>query len=187
MKVITLRGRVSFWIIVLGGVWFFFLRDVVRILCIFSFLSFLDTLFLCIRSCDHLQTYIVLIVSSMMLMYVFLSPTIYTHASYYLYAIYYLCFTQRCLDEFCLKYFKNTSCQSLLAINSLFEKFFKSLCQDRFYCIQQMNMSQVIYDFSHMFIYLLWFCHGLPKGEIVRTRDLMLGVYVNILCNWLIL
>ena len=30
-------------------------------------------------------------------------------------------------------------------------------------------MSWVIYDFSHMFICLLWFCHGLPKGEIVRT------------------
>ena len=26
-----------------------------------------------------------------------------------------------------------------------------------------------IYDFSHMFICLLWFCHGLPKREIVRT------------------
>ena len=149
MKVITLRGRVSFWIIVLGGVWFFFLRDVVRILCIFSFLSFLDTLFLYIRSCDHLQTYIVLIVSSMMLMYVFLSLTLscvvsfslYTYAFYYLYAIYYFCFTQRCLDEFCLKCFRNTGCQSLLAIDFLLAKFFKSLYQDRFYCIQQVNMS----------------------------------------------
>ena len=28
----------------------------------------------------------------------------------------------------CLKCFKNTSCQSLLAINSLLAKFFKSLC-----------------------------------------------------------
>ena len=27
----------------------------------------------------------------------------------------------------------------------------------------------MIYDFSHMFIYLLWFCHRLPKEEIVRT------------------
>ena len=27
----------------------------------------------------------------------------------------------------------------------------------------------MVYDFSHMFIYLLWFCHGLLKGEIVRT------------------
>ena len=30
-------------------------------------------------------------------------------------------------------------------------------------------MSWVIYDFSHIFICMLWFCHGLPKGEIVRT------------------
>ena len=78
--------------------------------------------------------------------------------------------------------------QSLLAINSLFAKFFKSLCYDRFYCIQQVNMSWVIYDFSHMFICLLWFCHKLPKEEIVRTYVVhLLGTYVTILCNWLIL
>ena len=53
---------------------------------------------------------------------------LYAHASYYLYVIYYFCFTQRCLDEFCLKCFKNTGCQSLLAINSLLAKIFKSLC-----------------------------------------------------------
>ena len=46
-------------------------------------------------------------------------------------------FTLRCHDEFCLKCFRNTRCQSILAINSLLEKFFKSLCYDRFYCIQQ--------------------------------------------------
>ena len=46
----------------------------------------------------------------------------------------------------------------------------------------------MIYDFSHMFICLLWFCHGFPKGEIVRTYVFhLLGTYVNILCNWLIL
>ena len=96
--------------------------------------------------------------------------TLYAHASYILYAIFYFCFTLRCRDEFFfLKYFKNTGCQSLLAINSLLAKFFKSLCYDRFYCIQQVSMSWVIYNFSHMFICLLWFCHGLPKGEIVRT------------------
>ena len=38
-----------------------FFRDVMRILCIFSFLSFLDTLFLYFRSCDHFYIYIVLI------------------------------------------------------------------------------------------------------------------------------
>ena len=110
------------------------------------------------------------------------------HMFLYLYAIYYFCFTQKCLDGFCLKCFKNTGCQSLLAINSLLAKFFKSLCYDRFYCIQQMNMSWVIYDFSHMFICLLWFCHRLPKWEIVRTYVIyLLGTYVTILCNWLIL
>ena len=105
-----------------------------------------------------------------------------------MYAIYYFCFTQRCLDEFCLKCFRNTSCQSLLTINSLLAKFFKSLYYDRFYCIQQVSMSWVIYDFSHMFICLLWFCHRLTKGEIVRTYVIhLLGTYVTILCNWLIL
>ena len=82
------------------------MRDVVRILCIFSFLSFIDTLFLYFKSCDHyLHT---LYFSSLYVMYVFLSPTLYmccffflyARASYYLYAIYYFCFTQRCLDEF---------------------------------------------------------------------------------------
>ena len=49
-------------------------------------------------------------------------------------------------------------------------------------------MSWVIYDFSHMFICLLWFCHGLPKWEIVRTYVFhMLRTYVMILCYWLIL
>ena len=131
MRVITLRGRVNVWIIVLGRVLLFFLlRDVVRILCIFSFLSFLDTLFLYIRSCDHLQTYIVLIFFIYvdecffhLPLHVLFLFSLYAHASYYLYAIYYFYFTQRCLDEFCLKYFKNTGCQSLLAINSFFAKF----------------------------------------------------------------
>ena len=121
-------------------------------------------------------------------LYVLFLFFLYTHGSYYLYAIYYFCFTQRCIDEFCLKCFRNTGCQSLLAINSLLVKFFKSLCWDRFYYIQQVNMSWVIYEFSHMFICLLWFCHGLPNGEIVRTYVFhMLRIYVMILCNWLIL
>ena len=85
-------------------------------------------------SCDHL-TYIVLIFGLYLLMYVihlsllvlFLF-SLYAHVSYYLYAIHYFSFAQRCLDEFCLKYFKNTGCQSLLAINPLLTKFFKSLC-----------------------------------------------------------
>ena len=27
----------------------------------------------------------------------------------------------------------------------------------------------MMYDFSHMFICLLWYCHILPKGKIVTT------------------
>ena len=67
--------------------------------------------------------------------------SLYTHVSNLLYAILYFSFTLRCLDEFCLKCFRNTGCQSLLAINTLFAKFFKGLCYDRFYCIQQLIMS----------------------------------------------
>ena len=54
--------------------------------------------------------------------------SLYALDSYILYAIYYFFFTLRCRDEFCLKCFRNTGCQSLLAINSLLVKFFKSLC-----------------------------------------------------------
>ena len=64
-----------------------------------------------------------------------------SHVSYLMYVIYYFCFTLRCLDEFCLKCFRNKGCQSLLVINSLLAKFFKSLYYDRFYCIQQVSMS----------------------------------------------
>ena len=46
-----------------------------RMLCIFSFLSCLDKLFLYMMFCDHLSTYIVHI-SFFILMYVFLSPTL---------------------------------------------------------------------------------------------------------------
>ena len=49
--------------------------------------------------------------------------SLYTQASYYLYAIYYFCFTQRCFNEFYLKCFRNTGCQSLLVINSPLAKF----------------------------------------------------------------
>ena len=47
-----------------------------RILCIFYFLSFIDTLFLYLKSCDHLLIYIVLILLYMW-MCIFLSPTAY--------------------------------------------------------------------------------------------------------------
>ena len=52
---------------------------------------------------------------------------------------------------------------------TLYLQSFPKVCvRIRFYCIQQVSMSWVNYDFSHMIIYLLWFCLGLPNGEIVR-------------------
>ena len=90
-----------------------------RILCIFSFLFFINTLFLYVRSCDHFYTYIVLILFICGCMV--LSPIFTCIVSFlslytcflFLYAIYYFCFTQKCLDEFCFKCFKNIGCQSL--------------------------------------------------------------------------
>ena len=50
MRVVILRGRVGIGHFVRGSV---DMRDVVRITCIFSSLSFIDTLFLYFKSCDH--------------------------------------------------------------------------------------------------------------------------------------
>ena len=104
----------------------------------FFFFPILDKLFMYLRSCDHI------VIANLVLVYIYtfevvitilspISPCVVSFISLYtcflyLYAIYYFCFTQRCLNEFCLKCFRNTSCQSLFAINSLLANFFKSLC-----------------------------------------------------------
>ena len=91
--------------------------------------SILDAFILVHGSCDHywhtlylFSLYVDVCFFHLPLHVLFLF-SLYTHGSYYLYAIYYFCFTQRCLDEFCLKCFRNTGCQNLLAINSLLAKF----------------------------------------------------------------
>ena len=111
----------------------------------FSFLSFLDTVFMYLRSCDHIVIINLVLVDIYIYIYIYtfevvitvLSPifacvfsflSLHTYFLYLMYAILYFCFALRCLDEFCLKYFRNTGCQSLLVINSLLAKFFKSLC-----------------------------------------------------------
>ena len=71
-----------------------------------------------------------------MLMYVFLSPTISCVVSFlHLYTCFLLLVCnlsivvshKDALMSFVLKFFRNIGCQSLLAINSLLAKFFKSL------------------------------------------------------------
>ena len=158
----------------------FFFLDVVRTFCIFSFLSILDTLFLPFTHYIYIYIYIyieVVITFFHLSLHVLFLFSLYAHASYLLYVIFYLCFTLRCLDEFCLKCFRNTSCQSLSCHElSSCKKFSRVCVRIRFYCIQQVSISWMIYDFSHMIICLLWFCHGLPNGKIVRT-------YVNHVTN----
>ena len=105
-----------------------------------------------LRSCDHIvianlifvdiYIHVILLLQFFHLsLFVLFLLYLYTHVSYIMYAIYYFYFTLRSLMSFVLKCFRNTGCQSLLAINSLLVKFFKSLCYDIFYFIQQVNMS----------------------------------------------
>ena len=100
----------------------------------FSFLSIIDTLFMYLWSCDYfvianlvlvdIYTFevVITVISS-------ISPCVvsflYTHVSYFLYAIYYFWFTLRCLDDFCLKCFKNIGCQSLSCHGLSFCKVFQ--------------------------------------------------------------
>ena len=150
MRVIILRGRVSIRPFCQGGCWDFFegcSEDIMYYIS-FCFLSFLDILFLYIRSCDHFYTYIVLVFFIYVDVCFFHLPlhvlfifSLCRHVSYTSMQSIIFVFTQRCLDEFCWKCFRNTGCQSLLAINSLLAKFLKSLCWEKFYCIQQVNMS----------------------------------------------
>ena len=86
MRVVILRGRVSIEHFVRESV---DLRDVVRITCIFSSLSFIDTLFLYFRSCDHFidihYTYLLymwMCISFTYPLHVLFLFSLYTHASY---------------------------------------------------------------------------------------------------------
>ena len=170
------------------------LRDVVRFLMYFFFyFRYITSCILVLWPFWHtLYLYLIFIyidVCSFTYLSMCCFFSIFIHMFLSMYAIYYFYFILKCLDEFCLKCFRNTDCQSLLAMNSFLAKFFKNLCYNRFYCIQQVNMSWVIYDFSHICLFVsCCFGHGLPTGGIVKTYVFhMLGIYVTILCNWLIL
>ena len=81
------------------------------------------------KPCTYVDIYIEVVITFFRLsLHVLFFLSLYAHVSYLMYAILYFCFTLRCLNEFCLKCFRNTGCQSPLAINSLLAKFFKSLC-----------------------------------------------------------
>ena len=137
----VLRGRVSIGPFCLGGCFYIF-EGCSEDLCIFSFLSLLDTLSFVHRSCDHLVTANIVfildiyifddfVITFYLSLYVLFLFSLYTHVSYLLYAIFYFYFTLRCLDEFCLKCFRNTGCQNLSCLElsscKVFQEFMLGL------------------------------------------------------------
>ena len=139
---------------------------------------FLDTLFLLCDSkpCSHFDIYIYIYILRLLL-----------HSFTYLFMCYFFSlfmhmFLINCMQSFIFLFHTKMSSWVLFKVFqkyrlskfflpwTLFLQIFSRVCvRIRFYCIQQVSMSWVIYDFSYMFICLLWFCHGLPKGKIVRT------------------
>ena len=126
-------------------------------------------------SCDHL-TYIVLIFFTYWCMF-FTYPFMCCFFSFFMHMplIYIVCnllilFHTKMPWWVLFKVFQKYRLSKSFLPWTLFLQSFSRVCvRIRFYCIQQMSMSWVIYDFSHMIICLLWFRHILPKGEIVRT------------------
>ena len=100
------------------------------------------------------------------------------YTCFFIYAIFYFCFTLRYLDEFCLKCFRKAGYQNLscheLSSCKIFQEFVIGL---------YLLYSTSDYEFSDLwllsyFICLLWFCHGSPKKEIVRTYMELVRTYV---------
>ena len=97
---------------------FTFLRDVMRTYVFFSFLVLeIHCSYIVIANLVLMMLYIYIydevVITVYLSFHVLFLFSLYAHASYILYAIFYFCFTLRCRDEFCLKCFRNTSCQSL--------------------------------------------------------------------------
>ena len=90
------------------------------------------------------------------------------YTCFFMYAIFYFYFTLRCLDEFCLKCFRKTSCQNLSYHELSSCKVFSRICvRIRRYCTQQVIMSLVIYDFSHTLFFCCGFIMNFQKGRLL--------------------
>ena len=123
-------------------------------------------------------TYIVLIFDIYIyMMYVFFTyhimcfffPSLYTCFLLIVCNLLYFCFTLRCCNEFCLKCFRNIGCQSLSCHEFSSYKVFQEFMLGLDFIVFSKWVWVEWFDFSHMFICLLWFCHELPKGKIIRT------------------
>ena len=147
-----------------------------RILCTFLFFSFWLRYPLVHWSCDYLfKTYIVYIYIYIYDICFFTYLSMCCFFSLFIHMFLYVCnlyfyFTLRCLDKFCLKCFRKIGCKNLscheLSSCKVFQEFVLGL---DLFCIPTSD-----YEFNDLrllsrFICLLWFCHGSPKGELVRT------------------
>ena len=103
--------------------------------------------------------------------------SLYTHISLHMQSFYFY-FTLRCLDEFCLKCFRNTGCQIYHAMNFLLAKFSRVCDRIRYYCIQQVFMSLVVYDFSHTLFVCCGFFMNCQKERLLGHMWNMLWTYV---------
>ena len=161
---------------------FFFLKDVVRTCCIFSFLFFLDKLFILCDSkpCTHFVIYIEFVITFFhLLLHVLFCFSLYEHASYFLFAIFYFCFTLKCHDEFCLKCFRNTGCQSLsyykLSSCKVFQEFVLGLNFIVFnkWVLVEWFMTSLICSFV-----CCGFVTDCQRERLLRYIWIMLGTYV---------
>ena len=165
MRVVILRGKVSIEDFLLGGECT--LRDVVRIWCIFFFSFYLRYIFLVHGSCDHYwhTLYLYSLYSDVCFFFIYLTCVVSFLSLHtcFLLLICNLLFLFLFLNEFCLKCFRNTSCQSLLAINSLFAKFLRVCVRIDFIVFNkwiwvEWFMTSLI---SHLFVVVLsWIAKG---------------------------
>ena len=124
--VMYLGGELVQDIFVRGSV--YLLRDVVRTYVFFSFLQIHCSYIVITNLVLIIDIYIEVVITFFHLsLYVLFLFSLYAHASYLLYVIFCFCFTLRCHDELCLKYFRNIGCQSLscheLSSSKVFQEF----------------------------------------------------------------
>ena len=154
---------------------------------IFSFLYFLDTLFLLCdsKSCTLIDIYIYIYILRLLL-YSFTYFFMCCFFSLFMHMLFIYCmqsfiflFHTKMPWWVLFKVFQKYRLSKSFLPWTLFLQSFSSVCvRIKFYCIQQVYISWVFYDFSRMFICLLWFCHGLPNERLLGHIWIMLRTYV---------
>ena len=186
--VLYLGGELAYDIFFVRGS-VYILRDVVRILCTFLFFIFSYIILLYTGLVMTYLWYILYLFSFIyMLMYIVFHLSLHMLFLFSLYIHVSLCMQSLFLFHtkmpwwLLFKVFQKDKLSKSIMSWTLFLQSFSRVCvRVRFFCIPTSG-----YEFSDLrllswFICVLWLCHGLPNGEIVRTyvrivRDIC---YVN--------